>query len=131
MTIQLATRSLSSASKTTLEDGADILSGLLGDVVKVVWAALANGDSGTPVDLTQFSDRSVQIAGTLGAGGTIKIEGSNDGVTYYTLNDAFGNALSLTALSLKSVAEITTWIRPRASAGDGTTAIVVTLITRR
>lgn len=131
MAVKAATRSLINASKTTLEDGNDIHDGPDGDVVKVVWAACANGDSGDPVSLIQFSDRSVQVSGTLGAGGTMVIEGSNDGTTYYTLNDTFGNPLSITALGLKGIAEIVAYIRPRVTAGDGTTSLVATLICRR
>ena len=131
MAVQAATRTLLSASNTALEDGSSLHDGPYGDVVKVTWAALDNNDSGDPIALAQFSDRSVQVGGVLGAGGTVVIEGSNDGVTYYTLNDAFGNALSLSSLGLKSIAEITAWIRPRATGGDGTTAIVITMLASR
>jgi len=96
-----------------------------------VWTALANGDTGAPFEIPGAADRSVQIGGTFGAGGTCVIEGSNDGVTYFTLNNIQGTALSATSAALKGVAEITRYIRPRVSAGDGTTSITVTLLARR
>ena len=126
-----ADKSLVGASSTSLEDGAKIYDNDLGSVVAILWGGLANGDSGEPVSLAEFSDRSVQIGGTLGTGGIVLIEGSNDGVTYYTLHDIFGTALSATSLGLSGVAEITKWIRARVSAGDGTTDIDVTVIARR
>lgn len=95
------------------------------------WPALANGDSGDVVQFSGSGDKSIQVNGTFGAGGTIVIEGSLDGTNYYTLTDALGNALSLTAAGLKSVGQHTVYIRPRVSAGDVNTALTVTLGIRR
>lgn len=97
-----------------------------GTVVK--WTGLANGDSGAPVENPMFSDRSVQFGGTFGAGGTVVIEGSNDGVTYFGLKDPSSTAISATSAKLNQILEVTRYIRPRVSAGDGTTAITVNLL---
>lgn len=104
-----------------------------GDRVNVVaWNDLPNGDSGDPFECPGWSDRSVQIQGTLGVGGTVVIEGSNDGVNYVTLTDPQGNALSFTAVGrIEAISELTRWIRPRVTAGDGATLFDVTLIARR
>lgn len=96
----------------------------------IVWAALANGDDGTPLSFPDWSDRTVQISGTFGVGGTCVIEGSNDGVTYSTLTDSNGVALSITANSVKQINELPLFTRPRAT-GDGSTAIVVSVLARR
>jgi len=96
-----------------------------------VWTTLLNGDTGSPLSLVGSADRSVQINGTFGAGGTIIIEGSNDGVNYVILTDPQGNTLSKTAAAIEAVLELTKWIRPRVSAGDGTTSLTVTLIARK
>jgi len=57
-----------------------------GDYAHVVsWSGLLNGDDGSVLEMPGHTVRSVQFAGTLGVGGTIALEGSNDGVTYYTL----------------------------------------------
>jgi hypothetical protein len=97
----------------------------------VQWTPLLNGDSGAPFAMPGFADRSVQVTGTFGAGGTVLIEGSNDGVTYSTLSDPQGVALSVTAALLKEISQICKLIRPRVSAGDGTTSLSVTLLARR
>lgn len=104
----------------------------LGNEVKFVsWGPLANGDSGLPFGNPGFADRAVQIQGTFGAGGTVVIEGSNDGINYITLTDPQGVALSKIAAAIRGITEITKLIRPRVSAGDGTTSITVTLLARR
>ncbi len=94
---------------------------------RATWVVMANGDSGDPVSFASLKDKTVQVTGTFGAGGTVLWEGSNDGTNYKTLNDVGGTALSWTAASLKGVLENPLWVRPRVSAGDGTTALVATL----
>lgn len=94
------------------------------------WAAIPNGNTGEPFEWPGFADRSVQITGTFG-GGTVVIEGSNDGTNYVTLNNMQGSALSFSAAGFKGVAEISRYIRPSVSGGDGTTAITVTIVARR
>lgn len=101
-------------------------------IVQVVWSGLANGDDGAPVELPGYADRSVQLTGTLGAGGNARIQGADDNTpTYATLSDPQGNALDINALGIKSVSEVSRLIRPLISAGDGTTALAVTLIGRK
>lgn len=90
------------------------------------WNSLANGDDGTPVEASgTFPDKSIQVLGTFGAGGTIILEGSNlpNNSAWATLNDPQGNALSFTAANLEQVLEQTRWVRPRVTAGDGTTSL--------
>jgi len=97
----------------------------------IKWLALANGDTGSPYEGAELADRSVQILGTFGAGGTILMEGSNDGgTTYNTLTDPQGVAISKTAGSLVAVTEMAGLVRPRVSAGDGTTSLNVYMICR-
>lgn len=93
--------------------------------------ALANTDDGVAVDLHEYSDRSVQVSGTFGVGGTVVIEGSNNGTVWSTLRDPQGTTLSFTAVGLRAVSEMTRHIRPRVTAGDGTTALSVALFVRR
>lgn len=77
------------------------------------------------------ADRSVQVTGTIGAAGAVTIEGSNDNVNFATLNDHLGNPLVITALGIKSIDQICRYIRPRITAGDGTTSLTVTMLLRR
>ena len=97
-------------------------------IITITWANLANGDDGGPFEGAQYADRSVQVTGTFGSGGTVLIEGSNDGTNYSTLTDAQGNALSIQAAKIEMIAELVRYIRPRVSAGDGDTDITVTLL---
>ena len=91
---------------------------------RVKWLALANGDTGEPIRMGNFQDRSIQFVGTFGAGGSVTLQGSNnDGVTWATLSDPLGNALTFTGAGLKQITELTELVRPSVTAGDVTTAI--------
>lgn len=103
------------------------------NTVQFAWASMANGDDGVPVgnNWSNYADRSVQVAGTFGAGGNLRISGSQTGAGYTALNDAFGTALNMTAANTKTIAEVPLFTRPEVTAGDGTTALVVTMVARR
>ncbi len=100
-------------------------------VVVASWPALANGESGVAAELAQYSDRSVQFQGTFGAAGSVQLEGSNDGSNWHLLTDPQGNDIVKTAADLEQVSELTRYIRPRCTAGDGTTALAITVVARR
>ena len=119
----MATRALATVAKqpTIAWDKVDI----------VQWTGLLNGDDGGPAELPGYADRTVQVTGTFGAGGTIVIEGSVDGINYVTLTDPQGNALSKTAAFLEAISEAVRYIRPRVTAGDGTTSLVCTILFRK
>lgn len=95
----------------------------LPESVLVSWLALANGDQGAPVEMPEYSDRTVQIAKTGDAfgGGTMVLEGSNDGVRYFTLKFAVsGTAISSTAIGTNSdgqVMENPRFMRPSLAGG--------------
>lgn len=101
------------------------------NTVKVTYPAMANGDDGQPFDLMDYPDRSVQLTGTLGAGGTATIEGSNDETTFQGLADPQGNALAMNTLKIEQIMELPLKTRPRITGGDGTTALNVIFICRR
>lgn len=73
---------------------------------------LANTDTITPLALPIDADRSVQFEGTFGAAGVFALQGSNDGVTYHTLHDPLGNAISTGVSALFQVSENTWYIAP-------------------
>lgn len=93
----------------------------------ITWAGLANADSGSAGDLVGSPDKTVQVTGTFGAGGSVTLQGSNDGTNWETLSDPLGTALTFTAAGLKAVLENPLYIRPIVTAGDGTTDLAVTL----
>lgn len=100
-----------------------------GGYFKHAWEGLANGDTGKPVGLATFPDRNVQVLGTFGAGGSVSIEGSNDGgTTWAVLKDAQGVALTFTAAGVGYVLANTELIRPNVTGGDVTTALDVILV---
>jgi hypothetical protein len=92
---------------------------------------LANGETGEAVQFPGSTSKSVQFSGTFGAGGTVVLEGSNDGTTYFTLTDGDTNSLSKTSAALEHVYENTLYLRPRVTAGDGTTSIKIVLMVKR
>lgn len=96
--------------------------------VIATWAGMAVGDDGERIELANFADRSVQVTGVFGAGGNVRIEGSLDGVNYAPLTDPQGNNLDINAAKIEAITEIVRYIRPRVTAGDGTTLLTVTML---
>lgn len=103
-----------------------------GSVVMYKFSALSttNADS-APIQFSQWADRCVQVTGTWGAGGSISVEGSNDGSNWATLNNAQGTAATLTANGIKQIVEVPRYARVRVTAGDGTTNLVASFVLRR
>lgn len=98
-------------------------------VYRYQWSGLSNGDAGTPVRVGNAPQRSVQVTGTFGTGGTVVIEGSNDGGSnWHTLTDPQGNDLSFDAAGLAAIQESTQSIRPNVTAGDSGTDLSVSLV---
>ena len=92
------------------------------------WEALQNGDDGEPLKFVQYTDKSVQVYGTFGVGGSLRFEGSNDGTNWAVLTDPQGNDLNLTTSKIEMVTEATLYVRPVVTAGDGTTSLSVLVL---
>lgn len=102
------------------------------DVIRITWAALTTTNAdGAPCKFLQHADRTIQVAGTFGAGGTVVWEGSNDGTNYVTLTDQSDNNLSITTAKIEQIMQVPLMSRPRVTAGDGTTSLTVTVVMRR
>lgn len=95
------------------------------------WTTLANGDTGDPVEMVDYPDKTVTITGTFGVGGSITLQGSNNNSDWFALTDPQGNAITKTAAAMELVLECPRYIRPNVTAGDGTTALVVQILCRR
>ncbi len=96
------------------------------DTQVFTYAGLDNGDDGAPIKCNTMRAASVQVTGTLGAGGSLSFEGSNveapsADTDWFVLADNAGNALTYTALGGDDVAADVLWVRPHVTAGDGTT----------
>lgn len=92
-----------------------------GDVV--TWAAIPNGNQGDAAG-GPYRSASFQASGTFGSGGSVKLEGSNDGSTWADLSSAARTTAGFFAAL--GAGEHPRFIRPNVTAGDGTTAITVT-----
>lgn len=97
-------------------------------VILYTYTGMQNGDSGEAFQLAQLADRTVQVVGTFGTGGNVRIEGSLDGTNYAVLTDPQGNALDINQAKIECITELVRYIRPRVTAGDGTTSLTVTLL---
>ncbi len=98
-----------------------------------VWAAMANGDTGAPIQMPGYGDKSIQVTGTFGAGGSCTLEGSNDltnPTNFFPLTTPAGTTIAITSAGLVAVTEACLWIRPHVTAGDGTTALVAKVFCR-
>lgn len=98
---------------------------------EVFWETLTSADTvGSAVQLWGAADRSVHVVGTFGSA-TVVLQGSNDNSNWVTLTDPLGAAISFTTTGLKQVSEITRYIRPSTSGGDGTQDVDVYVLARR
>ena len=95
------------------------------------WAPMTAGDVGDSVGSTGTGDRTVQVSGTFGAGTSVAIEGTLDGVNFNTLRDPTGSLLTFSGAGLKAVLENVIQLRPHIVAGDGTEQITVVMAVRR
>ncbi len=73
------------------------------------WKTCATGDTFDWLDCGEYPDKTVQVTGTLTS---VKLVGSNDGITEFDLNDTDGNGLTFTAPGAKLIRENPRYIRP-------------------
>ena len=111
-----------------------------GVVIPETWAPFntANSYNIQPLFCPSLTERSVQVSGNRSSvpiGGTLTMLGSNDGVEYFPLHDAFGNALvitdgtpspptSVTYQAIYQIMEETAWIVPSLN-GTGTVSVIL------
>jgi hypothetical protein len=106
------------------------------DAVVITWTGIGNGSTGKPVKRPALADKTIQVEGTFGAGGSATLEGSNDSTigtdgNFHALTDPQGNTIAIAAPGIKQVTEATLWIQPHVTAGDVTTSLNVTVVARR
>ena len=102
----------------------------------VQWVGANSNSQFQPVNRGDLVDHSFQVTGTFGAGTNVQIVGSNDATnitngTYFPLTDPFGTIINMTAAGLRQTTEMTVWVKPNISAGDGTENLTITLSVRR
>lgn len=96
-------------------------------VITLEWGSLGPGEAGDHVQSAHFSDKTVQVSGTL-SGASVIIEGSNDGTNWYPCSDLQGDLINIVSPGLTLVAENPLYIRPNVSGGGGGFGIVVTIV---
>jgi hypothetical protein len=101
------------------------------------WAGLLQSslDTGAGVSVADAAQIMVMIAsGTLGVGGAITWEGSLNNVDWFPLTSQIGTPAAIVQTALLTpamVQERPLYVRPRVTAGDGTTALVASVVTKR
>ena len=106
------------------------------DVIAIQWSGAAFGDTFTPIISGSLVDHSIQVEGLFGVGTSVTLQGSNDATSsstgnYHALTDPYGTTIAITSSSIKQSTEVTSWIKPAITAGDGTESLTVTVSVRR
>lgn len=96
----------------------------------VTWPNMQNADTGEPVQFVKYADRCAQVFGTFGAGGSVDLEGSQNSSNWALLNKMQGTPMTFSAAGVGQILENTLFIRPRVTAGDGTTSLTVSALIR-
>lgn len=104
-----------------------------GSVIQASWTGLtfASTDDGAPLGQPAWGERTVQVFGTFGAGGSLAMEGSNDGTTWAPVANRAGSALVFTAAGINRIQDYPLYVRPRVTGGDGTTNLSVFIAAHR
>ena len=92
----------------------------------VTWSNIASADTTTGFEAGYAKSISVQLKGTFTAT-TVQFEGSNDGTTYYQLDDIEGTAISKTAAAFFEVRDRPKYVRPKIAAGGASTDVTTVM----
>jgi hypothetical protein len=111
---------------------------LNGGAILFSWSGLLVNDDGAALAVPWFAEKTVHVKGTFGAGGTAKIQFTNDGATAATFGaltaclarSPDSVAISITGEDGKIILENPVWLRPIITAGDGTTNLQCFIVCR-
>lgn len=96
-----------------------------------VAASMANGDNTASVSTLGFDEGTVITTGTFGVGGSVAVEGSVDNANWYALPGISGAVIAVTAAGAVIVPWLgSRFIRAHVTAGDGTTALIASILLR-
>lgn len=105
-----------------------------GSIIRYTWVLLTADPNGDSIILPEYADRTwmAGAAGDAFGAATVEVQGSNDGVTFYGLNDAAGGAvLTFAAGGCKTVIQNPLFMRPRLSVVGVAASITVSVLVRR
>jgi hypothetical protein len=100
-------------------------------VYQVVWTPLTANDVGSAEQLSRFPNKSVSFVGTFG--GTVVLEGSDDGATWFTLVGYKPGSTTIVDVSTTANARfdlVNVPLHVRPNAGSGVSSVTVTLTAR-
>ncbi len=97
--------------------------------VTVTWSGLEDNDTGVPVYLARYPDKTMQITGDFSGSAAVTMQGSNLATpSWGALNDAQGVVIAPTTNECILIAGSPLQIRPSVTTGDAGTDLVCTLI---
>lgn len=105
-----------------------------GQIITMTWEGLTQtgSDVGSGLHPGNVDGLCVQLLGTLGTGGAVTMQGSNNGSTWGTLQDPAGNPVILDAIGeMFLIANRPLFIRPSVSGGDAGTDLDVVAVGMR
>lgn len=99
--------------------------------VVYLWEGLAGGDTGAPLELPEFNNKTIQIRGSFG-GSNCTIQGNliPDSTVYVSLTNASG-AFTSSAATVRKVVEEVVNIRPAMAASTTSVDVDVYLLASR
>jgi hypothetical protein len=114
----------------TVTPAFDFVKAQAAQVPRVTWADIITGDTivTLPVAAQAAVAGAVQFGGTFG-GATIKLQVSNDGVTYFDMKDLSGTTISATANAIFEFTTAAMFLRPVITGGSAN-AVDVTVVLR-
>lgn len=96
--------------------------------IQVIWTPVTNADTCAPVEYPKSSDKSIAVSGVFG-GATVALHGSNDdGTSFAALNSPNSVVIGLAAAGVKAVLENTQQVKPIATGGGGTQALIIAML---
>lgn len=87
-------------------------------VAVALWETMNGVSTGVEMALARWSDKTVTASGTWGSA-TLVIQGSNDGNTWFTVDDVDGTPVSFTSDSMAVIRDNPLYMRPKTSGGTG------------
>ena len=102
------------------------------DFVRVaMWRNIPGDETCAPVELFDKEEFTIVTRGNFAAGGSVLLEGSNDGKAYFPLRDSSGYPIFRKRLSVQRVAGRPRYVRPSLIGASNAGAIDVHLIIQR
>ena len=100
-------------------------------VLMITWAPVTsdsgNNDVCVPLQLPQYTSKSVHVFGTFGSA-TIIVNGSNNsGVSFVPLDDPNGSAISIGSENIEQISQNTQQVQPAISGGTAASVTIVML----